>query len=200
MRISRYSVLGTTVLLVTALAPLGAAHADQENQKYYFKITDIEAHDAKLIPLARDLLKKEVESRPEFTTDLGAATSEDAQIAEIRKQGMKGYQVSLRIASVKEEIKPPAPGRRDQQMFIEVKLGIFGYTIPGNKMLFNGDGAASLTGEFSERLKDKEEERFITTALASALKQAVSTAVAKVTNASLDDKKPTKAKRGKGKK
>ena len=197
MRISRHFAVGTMVLLVTALAPLGAARADQANQKYYFKITNIEAHDAKLIPLARELLQKEVESRPEFTTDLGGATSEEAQIAEIRKQGMKGYQVSLRIASAKKEIKPPAPGKRDQQMFIEVKLSIFGHTIPGNKMLFTGDGEASLTGEFSERLKDKEEERFMKTALASALKQAVSTAVAKVTNASLDDRKPTKAKKGK---
>jgi hypothetical protein len=191
---------GIALLITTALTPFGVLRADPATQKYYFKITNIEAQDTNLIPMARDLLEKEVASRPEFTTDLGGAQSEDAQIAEIRKQGMKGYQVSLRITSVKKEIKPPAPGKRDQQMSIDVKLSIFGHTIPGNKMLFTGDGDASLTGEFSERLKDKEEERFMKTALASALKQAVSTAVAKVTNASLDDGKSTKGKKSKTKK
>ena len=84
-------------------------------------------------------------------------------------------------------------------MSIEVKLGIFGHTIPGNKLLFTGDGDAALTGEFSERLKDKEEERFMRTALASAIKQAVSTAVAKLTTATLEDKTPARGKKGKAK-
>ncbi len=66
-------------------------------------------------------------------------------------------------------------------------------------MMFTGDGDASLMAEFSERLKDKEEERFSRTALASAIKQAVSTAVAKLTNATLPAG-PTKGKKGKGKK
>ena len=112
---------------------------------------------------------------------------------------MLGFQVSLRITSLKKDIKPPAPGHRDQQMSIEVKLGVFGHTLPGNKLLFTGDGDASLTGEFSERLKDKEEERFMRTALASAIKQAVSTAVAKLTTAKLEDKRPGKGKKAKAK-
>ena len=130
--------------------------------------------------------------------DLGAE-SEDAQIAELRKQGMQGFQVSMRIVSLKKDIKPPAPGNRDRQLSIDVKLAVFGHTIPGNKLLFTGDGDASLTGEFSERLKDKEDERFTRTALASAIKQAVSTAVVKLTTPQLEDKgsrkkRPAKAK------
>jgi hypothetical protein len=105
--------------------------------------------------------------------------------------------VSLRITSLRNEIKPPAPGKRDQQLSIDVKLGVFGHTLPGNKLLFNGDGEASLMGEFSERLKDKEEERFMRMALASAIKQAVSTAVAKLTTATLEDKRPGKGKKAK---
>jgi len=148
--------------------------------------------------MAKELLETEVASRPEFTMDLGA-DSEDAQIAELRKQGMQGFQVSMRIVSLKKDIKPPAPGNRDRQLSIDVKLAVFGHTIPGNKLLFTGDGDASLTGEFSERLKDKEDERFTRTALASAIKQAVSTAVVKLTTPKLEDKgsrkkKPAKAK------
>ena len=193
----RTTVLGAIVLAMATLALSTSALAAAGKPKYYFKITNIECQDYKLIPLAKELLEQEVATRPEFTMELGGPQSEDAQIAEIRKQGMLGFLVSLRITSLKKEIKPPAPGKRDQQIAIEVKLGIFGHTLPGNKLLFTGDGEASLTGEFSERLKDKEEERFMRTALAGAIKQAVSTAVAKLTTATLEDKKPGKGKKAK---
>jgi hypothetical protein len=198
----RTTMLGTAALAMAVMALSASALAAGVKPKYYFKISNIESQDAKVIPLAKDLLEKEVATRPEFTMDLGDAKSEDAQIAEIRKQGMQGFQVSLRITSLKKDIKPPVPGHRDQQMSIEVKLGIFGHTLPGNKLLFTGDGDASLMAEFSERLKDKEEERFMRTALASAIKQAVSTAVAKLTTTTLDDKKSgngAKGKKGKAK-
>jgi len=187
----------TALLSLLLLAPSVRADSDVK-PKYYFKLTSVHAEDKSIIPLVSELLKQEVDSRPEFTTDIGTAESEDAQIAEIRRQGMQGYQVSMRIESFKKEIKPPAPGKKDQQMAISVKLTIFGHTIPGQKMMFTGDGDASLMGEFSERLKDKEEERFSRTALASAIKQAVSTAVAKLTNATLPSG-PPKAKKGKKK-
>jgi hypothetical protein len=192
----RTIALGFFVLAAPAMA--GAA-GKATSPKYYFKISNIISQDNKIIPLAKELLEQEVASRPEFTMDLGDAKSEDAQIAELQKQGMKGFQVSLRITSLKKDIKPPAPGKRDQQMSIQVKLGVFGHTIPGNKLLFTGDGDASLTADFSERLKDKEEERFMRTALASAIKQAVSTAVAKLTTATLEDKGPGKGKKRRAK-
>jgi hypothetical protein len=196
---TRTVALGIAMLALASSALVAPASAAPAKPKYYFKISNIESRDKKIIPLAKELLEAEVATRPEFTMDLGDKLSEDALIAEIRKQGMLGFQVSLRITSLKQEIKPPAPGKRDQQIAIEVKLGIFGHTLPGNKLLFNGDGEASLMGEFSERLKEKEEERFMRTALSSALKQAVSTAVAKLTNAKLEDKTPAKGKKGKSK-
>ena len=193
----RTVALGIFVLATPALTHAEAARGASASPKYYFKVSNIKAQDDKIIPMAKELLEKEVSTRPEFTMDLGDARSEEAQIAELQRQGMKGFQVSMQIVSLKKEIKPPAPGKRDQQMSIDVKLGIFGHTIPGNKLLFTGDGNAALTAEFSERLKDKEEERFMRTALASAIKQAVSTAVAKLTNATLEDKSPAKGKKGK---
>jgi hypothetical protein len=189
------------VLLLAAATPARAEReqAAGSGPKYYFRVSNIQSQDNRIIPMAKELLEKEVASRPEFTMDLHDANSEEAEIAELRRQGMKGFQVSMRIASLKKEVKPPAPGKRDQQMSIDVKLSIFGHTIPGNKVLFTGDGDASLMGEFSERLRDKEEERFTRTALASAIKQAVSTAVAKLTTAKLEDKGPRKGKQGKAK-
>jgi hypothetical protein len=193
----RSIAIGLLLLLAPALA---AAAESAASPKYYFKVSNIQSQDNKIIPMAKELLEKEVASRPEFTMDLGDANSEEGQIAEMRKRGMKGFQVSMRIASLKKEVKPPAPGKRDPQMAIAVKLAIFGHTIPGNKMMFTGDGDASLLGEFSERLRAKEEERFTRTALESAIKQAVSTAVAKLTTAKLEDKGPRRGKKRKAKK
>ncbi len=189
----RTFALGLSLLLAPTLA--AAAGGKTTAQKYYFRVTNIHVEDNKIIPLAKELLEKEVASRPEFTMDLGDANSEDAQIAEMQKRGMKGFQVSMRISSLKKDIKPPAPGKRDQQMSVDVKLAIFGHTIPGNKIMFTGDGESHVMGEFSERLRDKEDERFTRTALEGAIKQAVSTAVAKMTTTTLDDKGPRRAKK-----
>jgi hypothetical protein len=188
--------LSLATLAMTTFISIPTSQAAQTNPKYYFRVSNIICKDEKIIPMAKELLIKEVESRPEFTMDLGA-DSEAAEITELQKQGLKGFQVTLRITSLKKEVKPPAPGQRDQQMAIEVKLGIFGHTIPGNKVMFTGEGEASLTGEFSERLKEKEEVRFMKTALESAIKQAVTTAAMKLTNAKLEDRGPSKGKRGK---
>lgn len=192
-----------TLALAVSLATvpsLGlAAEGKARAQKYYFRVSNIHVEDNKLIPMAKELLEKEVASRPEFTMDLGDANSEDAEIAELQKRGMKGFQVSMRIGTLKKDIKPPAPGKRDQQMAVDVKLAIFGHTIPGNKIMFTGDGESHLMGEFSERLRDKEEERFTRTALEGAIKQAVSTAVAKMSTTTLEDRGPKKPKKGKAK-
>lgn len=194
----RTTAVATALLALSLWPAQGHAEGAPQKPKYYFKISNIQADDKKLIPMGSELLKAEVASRPEFTMDIGTAESEDAQIAEIRRQGMQGYEVAMRIDSFKKQIKPPAPGKRDQQMTVSVNLTVFGYTIPGKKLLFTGDGDASLTAEFAERLKDKEEERFSRAAMAAAIKQAVSTAVAKLTNATLPAG-PHKTKRAKAK-
>ena len=194
----RTTTLGTAMLALAAAMFFSApASADTGKPKYYFRVSNIECRNDKIIPLARELLEAEVAKHPEFTMDLGGKLSEDAQSAELRKHGMQELQVSLRITTLKKEIKPPEPGKRDQQMSIEVKLGVLGYTLPGKKLLFTGDGDASLMGEFSERLKDKEEERFMRTALSSAIKQAVTTALAKLTTPTLEDRKAGQSKKAK---
>ncbi len=129
----------------------GRASGDQPKPKYYFTISNITSEDKTIISLAKELLAKEISARSEFTQDLGGAEGEAAAFAEMKKRGLKGFQVNLRIMTFKQEIKPPAPGRRDRQMAIQVKLGVYGTTYPGGKLSFTGDGEASLTGDFSDR-------------------------------------------------
>ena len=195
MQIPRVAALAG--MLTVAISLAGRASADGIKPKYYFTISNITSEDTTIIPLAKVLLAKEISSRSEFTQDLGGAEGEAAAAAEMRKRGLQGFQVNLRIMSLKKEIKPPAPGRRDRQMAIQVKLGVYGTTYPGGKLNFTGDGEASLTGDFSERRMESDIEDLTKMAFASALKQAVSTAVAKMSTTTLSDSPRRKGKKHK---
>ena len=195
MQIPRVAALAG--MLTVAISLAGRAGADGTKPKYYFIISNITSEDTTIIPLAKVLLAKEISSRSEFTQDLGGAEGEAAAATEMRKRGLQGFQVNLRIMSLKKEIKPPAPGRRDRQMAIQVKLGVYGTTYPGGKLNFTGDGEASLTGDFSERRMESDIEDLTKMAFASALKQAVSTAVAKMSTTTLSDSPRRKGKKHK---
>ncbi len=185
MQIPRLAALAG--MLTVAMGSVGRASGEEPKPKYYFTISNVTSEDHTIIPLAKELLAKEISARSEFTQDLGGAEGEAAAFAEMKKRGLKGFQVNLRIMTFKQEIKPPAPGRRDRQIAIQVKLGVYGTTYPGGKLNFTGDGEASLTGDFSERRMESDVEELRKTAMASALKQAVSTAVLKMSTATLPD-------------
>jgi hypothetical protein len=174
-------------ILTMAMGGASSASGAEAKSKYYFTISNISAEDKTLIPLARELLEKEISTRTEFTQDLGGAEGEAAATAEMKKRGLRGYQVNLRIMTFKQEVKPPVPGRRDQQMAIQVKLGVYGSTYPGGKISFTGNGESQVTGEFVERRKESDVADLVKAAFASALKQAVSTAVDKMTTTTLPD-------------
>ena len=183
MPISRIAALAA--VLTVAISFAGRARGDVAKPKYYFIISNITAEDKTIIDLAKELLSKEISARSEFTQDLGGAEGDVAAAAEMKRRGLRGFQVNLRITTFKQEIKPPVPGRRDRQMAIQVKLAIYGTTYPGGKLNFTGDGEASVVGEFAERRMESDVEGLTKTALGSALKQAVSTAVDKMTTAKL---------------
>ena len=195
MKIPRLAALAAMFTVATTFA--SRASGEAAKPKYYFTISNITSEDKKVIPIAKELLAKEILSRSEFTQDLGGAEGEAAAAAEMRKRGLQGFQVNLRIMNLRREIKPPAPGRRDRQVAIQVKLAIYGTTYPGGKLNFTGDGEASLTGEFAERRMDSDVEEMTKTAVATALKQAVSTAVAKMSTATLPDSPRRKGKKPK---
>jgi hypothetical protein len=183
MPISRIAALAA--MLTVAISFAGRARGDVAKPKYYFTISNITAEDKTIIDLAKELLSKEISARSEFTQDLGGAEGDAAAAAEMKRRGLRGFQVNLRITTFKQEIKLPVPGRRDRQMAIQVKLAIYGTTYPGGKLNFTGDGEASLVGEFAERRMESDVEVLTKTALGSALKQAVGTAVDKMTTAKL---------------
>jgi hypothetical protein len=185
MSILRFASLASVLFLTLGLS--GLAQGQSSQPKYYFKVTNIISEDQSIIPVAKELLEKEISSRTEFTQDLGGAEGETAAAAEMKKRGLRGFQINLRVMGFKQEEKPPVPGRVDPQMMVRVKLGVYGSTYPGGKISFTGDGEATVTGEYKERRKEADVAELTNAAIGAAIKQAVTTAVTKMTTTTLPD-------------
>jgi hypothetical protein len=173
-------------LALSALAAKGDAlppAAAAKKPKYYFKIVEVnveKAGDPEVAKLARESLDKELQSRPEFTSDLGGATEPAAEVAELKRRGLKGFRVSLRLDQLSKDVKDPKPGARLKQLAVGVKVSVFGTTFPGEKLAFAGEGGSTVQAEVAEQRMKQEELSLMKEVMPIALKQAVDEAIAKL--------------------
>lgn len=172
-------VAALSVVATTVLAPAPALAA---RPKYYFELHDVES----LVPLnadtrqfAADALKAELASRSEWQSDLGV-TGRDAVAAELKKRKLSGFDLIVKITSMKQEVKEPNPGSRLKRLAVSVKLSVLGTTLPGEKMAFGGDGEAGAETQVTERRVEAETEAMFKDAIKDALKQAIDQAVLKL--------------------
>jgi hypothetical protein len=190
---------GALILALGTPAPAAPA-APAKKPKFYFNLVEVKSVvslDDALKASARDTLDKELQSRPEFTSDLGGAAGDDV-VAELKRRKLQGFNVTLKIEDIKRELKAPRPGGRLKQLAINVKLSVFGTTIPEIKMAFGGEGEAGVEAEVQERRMDAEATSLIKDCMVHAVRQAVDQAVAKLSlpkaqpmNESKRKKKPT---------
>lgn len=151
--------------------------------KYYFTIGEVNVGkhgDQELAKIARDLFEKELQSRPEFTSDIGVAGDPAAELAELQKRGLRGFRMALRLDKLAKDLKDPRPGGRMKQLAVDVKLSVFGTTFPGEKLAFSGEGEAVVEAEVVEARIEQEGLSLVKEVMPRALKQAVDQAVAKL--------------------
>lgn len=180
---TRRSVIAAAGLGLALLPAARPARGAGKNPRYYFRITEInieKAGDPALSDVAREVLEHELGSRAEFTSDLGGVTDDRAVPGELKKRGLQGFRVSLRLDKVGRELKPPKPGGRLKQLAVDVKLSVFGTTLPGEKLAFGGDGEAAVEAEVVERRLEEESAALVKDVMAQAVKQAVDQAVMKL--------------------
>jgi hypothetical protein len=161
--------------------PVATAHA--AGPKYYFQLNEVKvAHevDPALKTYAGEALKADLASRPEWASDVGAAQGRDALVAELNKRKLRGFNVTVRLEELKKEIKPPKPGARLKQLAVNVRVTVFGTTIPEEKLAFSGDGEAGLESEVAEKRMETEGVSLTRDAIKDAIKQAVDQAVMKL--------------------
>jgi hypothetical protein len=187
-----FALLGGAVV---ALAGAPPAHAVAP--KFYFSLREVKAGpdvDAALKTYAGEALKADLASRPEWASDVGA-TETEALMAELTKRKLRGFYVSVRFENFKKDIKEPSPGARRKRLSVNVRLSVFGTTIPDEKLAFSGDGEAGTEAEVPDKGMETEGAALAKDVTKDAIKQAVDQAVMKLSlgkSAPMNEKKRKK--------
>lgn len=189
--------------LILALALLSASPAVAAT-KFYVVVRGVE--DASGIKSgikdeALSAFKAELAKRPELTTvapaGLPSADDPEALHDALIKRGIKALELTLRIMSVTQEVKPPAEGKQYRQLVRGIKLSVFGDSIPDKVLSLGGDGESMVASEVGANANlDKEGKPLLLDACKEAVKQAVDMTVAKL---QMGDKKQKLAGKKKAK-
>jgi hypothetical protein len=157
--------------------------------KYYFQMQPVKAGpevDAELKSYTAEALKAELASRPEWASEIGPAgkegpgTDRTALVAELKKRGLRGFDVTARIEKLKQEVKDPKPGGHNNRLMVDIQLTVFGTTIPDAKLAFSGDGQSGSEAEVNTRRMLTDTTEATKDVIKDAIKQAVDQAVLKL--------------------
>jgi hypothetical protein len=189
---------GALALLVSAVAVAAPAKA-----KYYFHVVEVKAGpevDEPMKAFAHEAVQADLAARPEWASDIDPtlAPTTDALVAELQKRKLRGFSVTVRFESFKKDVKEPAPGARRKRVAVDIKLSVFGTTIPDAKLAFAGEGESATEAEAPDKGLDAEAASLAKDAIKDAVKQAVDQAVMKLSLAKASA--PMNESRGKKKK
>jgi hypothetical protein len=175
---------GAAIVVVFVAVFAGATPARATAPRYYFELHQVEA----TIPVNPDIkefaaaaLKAELASRPEWQADLGVGADRGAIAAELKRRKLSGFDLVVKIVKLKKEVKDPAPGARNHQLAVSIRLEVLGTAIPGDKIAFSGEGEAGAEAAVPERRLEDEATSMFKEAIKSAVQQAIDQAVLKLT-------------------
>jgi len=173
------SLLAAAAILISGAPGVAAPNA----ARYYFQLHEVQSRvplDAELRQFAGEALKAELASRPEWESDLGGATDGEALAAELKRRRLAGFDVVVKIAELKKEVKEANPGSKLKRLSVMVRLSVLGTTLPGEKIAFGGDGEAGAEAELTDRRIEAEGQAMIKDCIKDAVKQAVDQVVLKL--------------------
>ena len=188
--------------LILALAVLSAAAPAFAAQKLYVVVRGVEDANGVTSGIKSEALaafKAELAKRPELTTvaPAGLPSGDDPEALHdaLVKRNIRALELTLRIMSVTQEVKPPADGKQFRQLVRGIKLSVFGDTIPDKVLSLGGDGESMVASEVSAGANlDKEGKPLLVDACKEAVKQAVDMTVAKLQMGDKKQKLPKKKK------
>lgn len=183
----RFGWAQTTVFLLffSAFAAADQASAGAGVARYYFSLRDVEpapgmsAYDP-VVKLSREVLAQELARRSEVSTDLGGEVPEAALGEALKKRGLKGYRLTLRLLGNSRTIHPPARGKRYRVLERGVKLSVVGETLPGAQLAVGGDGESMIQVEVGSQISEQQEQEVLRDALRDAISQALAQAIRKL--------------------
>jgi hypothetical protein len=190
--------LGVALAVLPASGSSSSARAGTSAPKFYFRVAEVKAGpevDAATKTLAQEAVQADLAARPEWASDIDAPTTE-ALVAELQKRKLRGFSVTVRFEKFKREIKEPSEGSRRKRIAVDVRLSVFGTTIPEAKLSFSGEGEAATEAEAPDKGLEAEGASLAKDVIKDAVKQAVDQAVMKL---SLGKSEPMNENRHEGK-
>jgi hypothetical protein len=141
----------------------------------------------------KPLLVEELRKYPEFVLELPDAPQDPAALTSyLKKKGLKGYEVNIRLTKLKQSVTAK-PGERFKTLSVTIAASIFGTSFPEKSFAIGGDGESTV--ELSVRTETPKD---IEAARNDALKDAIQQAVAKTLRSlEIGQKQPKPEKRKK---
>ena len=136
-------ILGV-LLCCAVLAGVADAKPKGKNPKYFMTFREtLEAPGLatgvkeKVKPLLFEALKQ----YPEFVLELPDAPTDPAELEKyLKKRGLKGYEINIRLTKFKKELRPPKPGEKHKTLSVTVAVTIFGTSFPAKSFAIDHPG------------------------------------------------------------
>lgn len=188
-------VLALVVAVVAAPRPAAAA----KPKRYHIELIEVKAAEglpatsADAIPIAIEVTKKAIAEHAQLVALDGAPDPADAKKFKawlVKKKIAGAYKMNVEITSYEEELEDKdATVNQEKRLVIRIGLRTFGETIPDRKMAFAADGSATIKEDVGKKLRPRDRDFAIRTAVEKAVADALTASLVKL---SLPTKVPRK--------
>ena len=200
---TRRSLILSFLLLFLAGGTAQAGKKASKKDKYIFELIGVKSGtevDDKLAADALRLLeaelKKVIASHPQLITDVSTAPDPDANpkgyAKWLKKKKIKSaFKVNVDLTLYIEEVEdaPSDAGKDNKRQVVRIELHMFGEKIPERKMGFEGVGSATVKLDVGKKVRPKDREFTIQSAIEMAVADAMDESLRKL---SLPPAKPMK--------
>src|SRR5687767_11952348 len=185
-------------LLLLALVGFGgtaeAGKKSKKKDKYIFTLVGVKSGgevDAKLAADALRMLEAEVKkvfgSHPQLVVDVSTAPDPDADAKGyakwLKKKKIKGsFKVNVDLTLYLEEVEdaPSDAGKDNKRQVVRLELHMFGERVPEKKMGFEGVGSATVKQDVGKKVRPKDREFTIQSAIELAVADAMEESIRKL--------------------
>jgi hypothetical protein len=131
--------------------------------------------------LAKEMLIAALRKRPEVTLELATPLTDIPGVtAEVKRKGLKAYEVGLRVLRLERTVRPPTGGKKFRLLEQDAKLSLVGTTFPEKLLALGGDGESTVQIEVGNQINQRQEREVLEEALKDAIEQAVKQGMAKL--------------------
>jgi len=194
MSVRKAILFGLAILLFLA-SPATAGKKKAKAKKYHFELTEVRSSESVDKALAADALRLlDSEARKQFgahkmlVADISKAPEPEANKKKFVKWLVKNkiagaFQVDIELTRYTEELEDtttPNAGKDAKRIVIRLDIHMFGETMPGHKMGFEGEGTATVKEDVGKKMSAKDREFAIQYAMELAVADAIEKSLEKL--------------------